>query len=195
MRSGVVDRVLLSPSPINLNYGQNLLSANDFASGWSPSEVTLTPGFAIGPPAHQRNAMKMVESTNNTDHNFSQTYTKGASAIAYEFIAAARRLPGSGIRHFTNFIFNGSFSSGTQCNVDLDTGQMFTSGTFGAFTAVSNDVRYVGLGWWFLRMRFTTDAVANLLLIPGMNVAGFPSPYVGDGFSGLLLIGGILRAT
>jgi hypothetical protein len=178
---------------ITLPYGDSLI-VPDYVSGWTANAVTLTAA-ATPSIARGHRATTMTETATTADHYLNAVWTKGATAIAYEYIVAAAIMPNTSKRWLSNSMFDGGFGAGVFANVDLVTGTLDTSGAFGAFTSVSNTLALVGGRWWVLSMKFTTPASANLLLNTGVRDATNTSSYAGTAGTGLQLVGGILRLT
>jgi hypothetical protein len=176
---------------IALPYGDSL-NVPDFVSGWTANAVTLT--VAAAPSiARGHRATAMAETATTADHYLNSVWTKGGTAIAYEYIVAGAIMPNTTKRWMSNSIFDGGFAAGIFAHVDLVTGAIDTSGAFGTFTSVSNSLTLVGGRWWVLSMKFTSPASANLLLNTGVRDATNTSSYAGTAGTGLHLVGGILR--
>lgn len=162
-------------------------------AAWGTQNATLVSRAARGPNNAYNGGILVEDSTASDVHSCTWFHSKAASAIRYKVSFYAKRF--RGVRHAKVLVFNGSFSSGASITTSLNNGSIVSSaGGFGGFTGVSGSSRYLGDGWVYCEIFFTTDAVADMYILPRMTEGdGAADPndesYNGDGTSAIILWG------
>lgn len=175
----VRDGVGIRPQP------GNLLAQPNFASGWTASGATLTPGAALSPTG-QANAATLVENSATSTHELSIVLdTTGLSGV-YEFSVKLKRTVGT--RNIEMFAFEPGFAGGTLVIFDPATGGFadINKGFGVGFTFVDDIYEDAANGFVRIGLKFNISATTSTKL-SFLMCSGTSNSYAGDGASTFVL--------
>jgi Cellulase (glycosyl hydrolase family 5) len=172
----------------------NLITQNQFASGWTGSGASVNANDVVSPD-NTTDAMFLKEDTSTGSHNFSNNaaFAKPATVGNYVISFFVSRSATGSPRDLLLTWFNGSFANLGVAQFNLQTGIVQYSGTpTGAY--INKGCLPASNGFWLCYLAITSDAVANFNANFGLvNNSTTPwamtggTSYTGDGVSGIYI--------
>lgn len=157
-------------------------------ASWLKVNTTVTANATTAPDG-TATAEKLAATAVNNVHYIGQSQAKAASSLPYVFTVYLKQAE---YRYGGVQITDGA--NGAQMRMDLQTGTVTNSGTFGSgFAVVSASAVSVGNGWYRCVLSITSSAAATIDPRTRVLLNDDNNSYTGDGTSGIFAWGAQLE--